>query len=154
MWHRRLTCWLYGRLVCKVFCVCLVMCIDFSLFYLFQPMKTRLTKEEECPKRNSVRRTLLIGGCGSASKARSVLQQVFVTVVECCCEQTAVCISIRKNKCNNILSYAVCLLPFLRWRPRVAAWGGRHSLSCTRYLRLTTAPSFPEAAPKTPRLYR
>ena len=42
-----------------------------------------------------------------------------VAVVECCCEQTAVCISIRKHKCNNILSYTVCLLPFLR---RVWVW--------------------------------
>lgn len=39
------------------------------------------------------------------------------------------CVSVlEKNKCNNILSYAVCLLPFLRWRRRRRR--GRHSLSC------------------------
>lgn len=123
----------------------LSLCINLLLF-VFQQMKTHPTKEEECPKRNSVQLFLLQGMCGSACEAWVCpAASVWLTVMECCCEQTAVCISIRKNKCNNILSYTVCLLPFLRWRPPRR----RHSLSCTSHLCLTTAPSFVEAMLKT-----
>lgn len=53
-------------------CVCLSWYCFVLLHHpnvLFQQMKTHPTREEECPKRNSVKHILLIGGCGSASEA-------------------------------------------------------------------------------------